>query len=149
MLRSAVEDHGGTVVKVMGDGLMAVFDGAAAGVAAGVALQQAVRRQAQRTALPIQIRVGLAAGDVTWDADDYHGTPVVKAARLEPKAAPGTILASELVRMLAGSRTDVEFTSSRTVRAEGAARPGQRLRGGVALGTTASGRTPAIGPGGG
>ena len=102
----------GTVVKVMGDGLMAVFDGAAAGVAAGVALQQAVRRQAQRTALPIQIRVGLAAGDVTWDADDYHGTPVVEAARLEPKAAPGTILASELVRMLAGSRTDVEFTSA-------------------------------------
>ncbi len=112
VLRSAVEDHGGTVVKVMGDGLMAVFDGAAAGVAAGVALQQAVRRQAQRTALPIQIRVGLAAGDVTWDADDYHGTPVVEAARLEPKAAPGTILASELVRMLAGSRTDVEFTSA-------------------------------------
>ena len=109
ILRTTVEDHGGTVVKVMGDGLMAVFDGAATGVAAGVALQQAVHRQAERSTLPIQIRVGIAAGDVTWDADDYHGTPVVEAARLEPKAVPGTVLVSELVRLLAGSRTEFDF----------------------------------------
>jgi class 3 adenylate cyclase/tetratricopeptide (TPR) repeat protein len=110
LLRSAVEENGGTVVKVMGDGLMAVFDGAASGLAAGVAAQQAVHRQAERAGLPIKIRVGLSAGDVTWDTDDYHGTPVVEAARLEPKAAPGAILASESVRMLAGSRTDVAFS---------------------------------------
>ncbi len=110
VLRAAIEDHGGVVVKVMGDGLMAVFDGASDAVESAVALQQAVFRQALRAALPIQIRIGLAAGDVTWDSDDYHGTPVVEAARLEPKALPGTILASELVRMLAGSRTDIQFS---------------------------------------
>jgi class 3 adenylate cyclase/tetratricopeptide (TPR) repeat protein len=110
VLRAAVEAHGGIVVKVMGDGLMAVFDGASDAVESAVALQQAVHRQALRAALPIEIRIGLAAGDVTWDSDDYHGTPVVEAARLEPKALPGTILASELVRMLAGSRTEIQFT---------------------------------------
>ena len=110
VLRAAVDDHGGVVVKVMGDGLMAVFDGASDALESAVALQQAVHRQALRAALPIEIRIGLAAGDVTWDSDDYHGTPVVEAARLEPKALPGTILASELVRMLAGSRTDIQFT---------------------------------------
>ena len=110
VLRAAVEAHGGLVVKVMGDGLMAVFDGASDAVESAVALQQAVHRQALRAALPIEIRIGVAAGDVTWDSDDYHGTPVVEAARLEPKALPGTILASELVRMLAGSRTDIQFT---------------------------------------
>jgi class 3 adenylate cyclase/tetratricopeptide (TPR) repeat protein len=110
LLRSAIEENGGTVVKVMGDGLMAVFDGAASGLAAGVAVQRAAHWQAERAGLPIQIRVGLSAGDVTWDADDYHGTPVVEAARLEPKAAPGAILASESVRMLAGSRTELAFS---------------------------------------
>ena len=110
VLRAAIGDHGGVVVKVMGDGLMAVFDGATDALESAVALQQAVHRQALRAALPIEIRIGLAAGDVTWDSDDYHGTPVVEAARLEPKALPGTILVSELVRMLAGSRTDIQFT---------------------------------------
>src|SRR5579884_944466 len=110
LLRDTVSRHGGAVVKSTGDGVMAVFDGATDGIECAVAMQHAVAAQARRTGLPVEIRIGVAAGDVTWDEDDYHGTPVVEAARLEPKAAPGTIVASEAVRMLAGSRTDVSFT---------------------------------------
>ncbi|HZR14334.1 MAG TPA: AAA family ATPase [Acidimicrobiia bacterium] len=111
LLRDTVSRHGGAVVKSTGDGVMAVFDGATDGIECAVGIQHAVAAQARRTGLPVEIRIGVAAGDVTWDDDDYHGTPVVEAARLEPKARPGTVLVSELVRLLAGTRTDVELTA--------------------------------------
>ena len=49
------------------------------------------------------IRVGLSAGDVTWDDGDCFGTPVIEAARLCAVADGGQILAADVVRVL-GSR---------------------------------------------
>jgi class 3 adenylate cyclase/tetratricopeptide (TPR) repeat protein len=123
ILRGAVEDRGGVVVKSTGDGIMAVFDAAFDAIACAVSMQQAVELQARRTGLPVQIRIGISAGDVTWDADDYHGTPVVEAARLEPKAPAGGILASALVKLLAGSRTDVTFVSAGALELKGLPEP--------------------------
>ena len=42
ILRQALAEAGGTEVKNLGDGLMAVFDSASAGLACGVAMQQGV-----------------------------------------------------------------------------------------------------------
>src|SRR5689334_12211412 len=123
ILRGAVDDRGGVVVKSTGDGIMAVFDAAFDAIACAVSMQQAVELQARRTGLPVQIRIGISAGDVTWDADDYHGTPVVEAARLEPKAPAGGILASALVKLLAGSRTDVNIESSGALELKGLPEP--------------------------
>ena len=53
------------------------------------------------------IRVGVASGEAELDDDDYFGLPVVEAARLCAKAAGGEILTTELVRMLARSRSDL------------------------------------------
>lgn len=70
-LRAAVANDGGTVVKGMGDGIMATFTSAAEAVAAAVAMHQAVARlNRRRRGEAVEIRVGLSAGDVVWEDDD-------------------------------------------------------------------------------
>lgn len=105
LLVAAVESHGGRVVKGLGDGIMATFGGAADAVAAAVQIQQAIDRLARtaKTPVPLAVRVGLSAGDVTFDDGDAHGTPVIEAARLCATAEGGGILAADVVRILAGA----------------------------------------------
>lgn len=104
-LRSIVGVHAGRVLKTAGDGIMAVFDAASDGVAAAVALQQGVQAETP----DLHIRVGVAAGDVSWEADDCFGLPVVTAARLESAADPDQILVSAVVRLMAGDRAGVSY----------------------------------------
>jgi class 3 adenylate cyclase/tetratricopeptide (TPR) repeat protein len=110
LLRTAIETHGGTVVKGLGDGVLARFPGATEGVAAAVAIQQAADAHTQRHPdLPLVLRVGLSAGDVTLDGGDVFGTPVVEAARLCAAASGGQILAAEVLRLLLKGRTGRNF----------------------------------------
>jgi len=55
------------------------------------------------------VRVGLNSGESIEDASDYSGTAVTVAARIVDKAQGGQILASAVVRDLAGSLGGVEF----------------------------------------
>ncbi|HEV8624907.1 MAG TPA: adenylate/guanylate cyclase domain-containing protein [Acidimicrobiia bacterium] len=105
LLTEAVEHNGGRVLKGLGDGIMASFTGAADAVAAAVAVQQAVDRlnRSGKAASPLAVRVGLSAGDVTFEDDDVYGTPVIEASRLCAAADGGAILAAEVVRILSGS----------------------------------------------
>jgi class 3 adenylate cyclase/tetratricopeptide (TPR) repeat protein len=104
LLAKAVEANHGSVVKGLGDGVMATFAGAADAVAAAVAIQQAVDRlnRSGKAPVPISVRIGLSAGDVGFEDDDVHGTPVIEAARLCAAAGGDEILLSESVRLLAG-----------------------------------------------
>src|SRR5262245_56846083 len=104
-LRRAVESNGGRVVKGLGEGILAAFTGARGGVGAGVAIQQGVDRlnRSGEMPVPLAVRVGLSAGDVTFEDDDVHGTPVIEASRLCGAAGGGEILAADVVRLLAGS----------------------------------------------
>src|SRR5207237_4898810 len=72
LLAQAVESCGGQVVKGLGDGIMAAFTGAADAVAAAVTIQQAVDRlnREGKTPSPLEVRVGLSAGDVTSEEGD-------------------------------------------------------------------------------
>jgi class 3 adenylate cyclase len=110
-LAKAVTDHGGRVVKGLGDGVMASFAGASDAVAAAVAIQQAIDRlnRSGKAPAPLEVRVGLSAGDVTIEEDDVHGTPVIETSRLCGAAQGGEVLAAELVRALAGSNIDCTF----------------------------------------
>ena len=108
-LGRVVAEHGGRVVKGLGDGIMAVFDSAAGAVEAGVAMQASAVDLADRRSLALSIRVGVTAGDASAEGDDWFGTPVVESSRLCATAAPGQVLASDLVRSLAGTRTRLVF----------------------------------------
>ena len=113
LLRSSIEAAGGTVVKGLGDGVLAMFPGASDAVGAAVAIRQAAyahNREAPNE--PLDIRVGLSAGDVSIEEADCFGTPVVEASRLCAVALGGQILAAELVRMLARGRGSHVFTAA-------------------------------------
>jgi class 3 adenylate cyclase len=101
----------GTVVKSMGDGLMATFGSAADGLEAAVGFQQAVAQLAEEIDPAIALRVGVSVGDVAWEDGDCFGLPVVEAARLEASAASGQILCSAVVKLMSGGRAGVEFES--------------------------------------
>jgi class 3 adenylate cyclase/tetratricopeptide (TPR) repeat protein len=111
LLARAVADHGGEVLRWTGDGIKAAFSSASDAVAAAVAVQRAVvTHNADPAAVaPFQVRIGLAAGEITVDAGDHHGMAVIEAARLEAIARPGEILATDVVRVLGQRRAQVVF----------------------------------------
>jgi class 3 adenylate cyclase len=109
LITTAVEANRGRVVKGLGDGVMAVFAGAADAVAAAVAIQQAFDRLNRASGGRFEVRIGLSAGDVSFEDGDCFGTPVVEAARLCATSQGGQILAAEVVRVLAGSRGRQRF----------------------------------------
>src|SRR5262249_59118086 len=96
LLAGAVTAHHGTVVKSVGDGIMATFPGAADAVAAAVAIQQAADWHNRRAAaVPLAVRVGISLGDVALEQGDCFGTPVIEAARLCAAAEGGQILVAD------------------------------------------------------
>ena len=102
LLAGVVEARRGQVVKGLGDGIMATFSGATDGVGAAVGIQQAIdgHNRSGKGSEPLMVRVGISAGDVTFEEGDCFGTPVIEAARLCAAADGGQILASEMVRWL-------------------------------------------------
>jgi DNA-binding NarL/FixJ family response regulator/class 3 adenylate cyclase len=98
-LRSAVAEHGGREVKSTGDGLMVAFGSAVAAVRCAIAMQRATT-----AGDALAIRVGLDAGEPLPDGEDLYGTPVIVANRLCQTAGAGEILASDVVRQVAGRR---------------------------------------------
>ena len=119
-MMDAVHRYEGTVNQVMGDGIMALFgaplaheDHAVRACYAALAMQAAVKQYAaevQRShGVPVQIRVGLNAGEVVVRAigSDLHmdytavGQTTHLAARMEQMAMPGSILLTQAVLRLA------------------------------------------------
>ena len=109
VMMDAVHRYEGTVSRLMGDGLMALFgapiaheDHAVRACYAALAMQDAVRRHAEQlrrdAGVALTIRVGLSAGEVVVRSirDDLHmdytamGQTVHLAARMEQLAKPDT-----------------------------------------------------------
>jgi class 3 adenylate cyclase/tetratricopeptide (TPR) repeat protein len=109
-LREAITTARGTEVKTTGDGLLATFPSAADAIGCAVRMQQAVEVHRRTVVIPLAIRVGLALGDVCFEDGDVFGTPVVEAARLVAAAGVGQILATAVVRLVAGGRCAANFT---------------------------------------
>jgi class 3 adenylate cyclase len=123
VLADAVNAHGGKVIKGLGDGIMAGFDGAADALAAAVAIQQHIDRLSRRSSARLSVRVGVSVGDVTWDDADCFGVPVIEAARLCAAAEGGQILTAELVRAMTRGRGGYEFDSVGSLQLKGLSEP--------------------------
>ncbi len=105
LIRGAVEETGGRDVKNTGDGVLAVFDSATAGMSCAAAVQQRFDWRNRSAREQLLVKVGLSAGDATVAEDgDCFGMPVIEAARLCARCAGGQILAKDLVAQLAGGR---------------------------------------------
>ena len=116
--RSAL-DHSGDVVKGTGDGSMVVFQGAADALAAAVAVQQGIQLWNRDKQEPLAVRIGLSLGDLVSESGDLHGLAANEAARLCAAADPDEILVGDLVRLVAGSRTDSDFVDRRDIELKG------------------------------
>ena len=142
--RTAIERHGGTVEKFIGDAVMAVF---------GVPVVheddalRAVRAAAElRDAVEIDVRIGVNTGEVvTGGADTLAtGDAVNVAARLEQAASPGEVFLGAATYALVRDSVDAELLPP--LEAKGKAEPltayrlGRRPRGGPAPGRRADGR---------
>ena len=145
----------GVLIKTMGDGCLASFGSAADAVSAAVAIQQAVAGLRERKVPGLSLRVGVAVGDVTEEDGDVFGPAVVTAGRLCSAAGEHQVLATDMVRLLAGDRgghhyeavgelilkglpepvaacavrVDAAATSARSFPAALAATPGERVVG--------------------
>ena len=97
MARTAVEDHGGIVVKMTGDGFLAAFGNAVDGLTACLALQHALEDATRTNGIPLRIRCGLHQGPVEHRDDDYFGPPVNRTARLMAVGHGGQILVSQAI----------------------------------------------------
>ena len=80
--------HGGTVVKFLGDGVLAIFQDSRKAIGAVVDLQRSYQPLLAQmpTSSCMPLRIGLARGDVEFKDDDCYGDAVNIAARLESLA---------------------------------------------------------------
>ena len=104
ILRDAVEDSDGRVVKVMGDGLMAVFSSPSAGVTACLEAQLKLQEEPWSATGPLRVRMGVHTGDAQARAGDFYGPSVNRAARIMAAAHGGQVLLSGLVAERARQR---------------------------------------------
>lgn len=86
---AVVTDHGGHVIKTIGDEVLLVADDPVA--AAEIALDLVARGADEEDPFP-QVRAGLAYGDVVARLGDVFGPTVNVAARLTSLARPGSVL---------------------------------------------------------
>jgi class 3 adenylate cyclase len=120
VVREQLRAFGGTEVKTSGDGFLLTFTSARAAVQFGVALQDELAEQrASEPDVPIEVRVGVHAGEVERDGHDVVGRNVSLACRLCDAAAPGEVLVSAVVADLADSASDLAFGDPRPLRLAG------------------------------
>ena len=125
LARSAVEGHHGRVVKMIGDGMHAVFDDARDALDATLDLQQALADPAATCGVPLRVRCGLHAGLVERRDNDFFGSPVNRAARIMSAAHGGQVLLSQAVvdTVGPGLPTDVSLRDLGNVRLKDLATP--------------------------
>ena len=113
IVRECLAAHGGAEVKTMGDGFMASFASATRALECAVAIQRAFAEWnagvGARHASPLQVRIGLNAGEPIAEEDpsgrgDLFGTAVIAAARIAAQAQGGEILVSDVVRQLVAGK---------------------------------------------
>jgi adenylate cyclase len=94
VMRSATEQRQGTVIKTMGDEVMATFPTADAALNAAAQMQQQISTHAQLKVdgQPVSIRIGCHFGPVMLENRDVFGAAVHTANRMTSQAKAGQIV---------------------------------------------------------
>jgi class 3 adenylate cyclase len=98
LTRNSLKAHRGREVKHTGDGIMASFISAVDAVECAVDIQKAFavyNKENQET--PLNLRIGLSAGEPIEEHGDLFGKSVQLAARLCAHAEPAQILVAQMV----------------------------------------------------
>jgi class 3 adenylate cyclase len=108
--------HEGHLVKNLGDGSLITFASTRRAIAFSLDLQD------QMASRPVQMRVGMAAGEPIQENGDVHGAVVVQASRIASLANAGEVIVSDSVRQLAVGK-GFEFQPRGEIRLKGFAEP--------------------------
>ncbi|MEE8408712.1 MAG: protein kinase, partial [Myxococcota bacterium] len=123
LLFPIVRSNGGTIVKTIGDSIMACFGDADEALSSATGIQRALRdfnRSAANADEEIHVRIGLNAGSAIAEGGDLHGDAVNTAARVEAWAKGDEIL---VAAALAESVTDWPLHSLGPVVVKGKRKP--------------------------
>ncbi len=99
--RETLAAHGGVEIKSDGDSFMMSFASVASAVECAIALQRAFTA---REGEPLNVRIGLNAGEPIAEDGDLFGSTVILASRIAAKAEAGEILVPDTVRGLVSGK---------------------------------------------
>ncbi|TCU37231.1 adenylate/guanylate cyclase domain-containing protein [Rhizobium azibense] len=125
-----ITDHGGRIVKTIGDGVLLEFPSVVAAVACAAAIQKLM---AERNAVApadqrMLFRIGINLGDVLIEGDDILGDGVNVATRLEEISEAGGICISEDVYRQIDGKVDISFADMGLHHLKNIARPLRTFR---------------------
>ena len=110
LARTAIARFGGAEIKTEGDSFYVVFSSVSSAVRCGLEITaDAAAASSQHPDEPIQVGVGIHAGETVESDGGYVGSAVNIAARICAQAASGEVLVSETVRALTRSLLPVRF----------------------------------------
>ncbi len=104
IVRTAVERNGGRVFKHLGDGVAAVFPSVDAAAGAAVEAQLRLGASTWPPGCELRARMGIHAGPLIEQGDDFFGATVNRAAWVMGAAHGGQVLVSEVGRDLRARR---------------------------------------------
>ena len=108
LVQREVSRHRGRLVKLIGDGVLAIFDGPARAASAALAIAGTAR------AFGLELRVGMHTGECELVGDDVIGIAVHLTARVMGAAQAGEILATATVKdLVVGSGLEFERRGTR------------------------------------
>ena len=117
-IRTVIDRFRGREIAALGDGFLALFDGAANAIMAAAAMDPAV------ASLRIHVRTGVHTGEVAMIGGQARGVAVHAAARVAALAGPGEVLASGTTHdLLDGSGLSFEFRGAHELKGLSGARP--------------------------
>jgi predicted ATPase/class 3 adenylate cyclase len=96
LIRTSVEAHGGQVFKRVGDSSCAAFQSPADSLMAAIDAQRALATEDWSDIGSLPVRMGIHVGPAEFRDDDYFGSTLNRASRIEGAAHGGQILLSRI-----------------------------------------------------
>jgi class 3 adenylate cyclase/TolB-like protein len=111
--RAEIADHGGRLVKFIGDAALAEFPSTSAAVHAAADLQRSFVERSTELGRRSNLRIGVHLGEIeAADDGDIYGDGVNTASRLQSEAEPGHVLVSEDVWRSLRSHPEFAFAAA-------------------------------------
>jgi class 3 adenylate cyclase len=112
LIRKLVAEHSGTVIKTIGDAMLADFRTTVDAVKCSVKVQEEFRAyNADKPADQVRLRIGVHLGDIHFFENDAIGEGINIASRLQSLAKPGRICISKEVYDQVSGKLNLNYIS--------------------------------------